>query len=115
MNPLLLPMVLSTETGSVVANSDLIPIDEFRTSRFYKEWAQPQGYLDAVSATLDKSATGYAAVAVTRHERDGLVDDEMRRRMRLLYPHFRRAVPMGKAIADHKVEAATFAETLGCL
>jgi DNA-binding CsgD family transcriptional regulator len=111
MNPLLLPMVLSTETGSVVANSDLIPIDEFRTSRFYKEWAQPQGYLDAVSATLEKSATGYAAVAVARHERNGLVDDEMRRRMRLLSPHFRRAVTISKVIEAHKVEAATLADS----
>src|SRR5258707_276224 len=105
MNPLLLPMVLSTETGAVVANSDLIPIDEFRASRFYKEWAQPQGYLDAVCATLDKSATGYAAVAVTRHESNGLVDDQMRRRMRLLAPHFCRAVAIGKVIAAHKVDA----------
>jgi DNA-binding CsgD family transcriptional regulator len=112
MNPLLLPMVLSTETGSVVANSDLMPIDEFRASRFYKEWAQPQGYLDALSATLDKTATGYAAVAVARHERDGLVDDEMRRRMRLLSPHFCRSVAIGKVIEAHKVEAATFADTL---
>src|ERR1700704_35098 len=52
ISPLLLPMVLSAKTGNVVANSDLIPIDEFRATRFYKEWAQPQGYLDAVSATL---------------------------------------------------------------
>jgi DNA-binding CsgD family transcriptional regulator/PAS domain-containing protein len=112
MNPLLLPMVLTTETGSVVANSDLLPIEEFRTTRFYQEWAQPQGYLDAVSATLDKSATGYAALAVTRHERDGLVDDGMRRRMQLLAPHFRRAVAIGKVIEANKVEAATLADAL---
>ena len=45
----------------MVANSDLVPIEEFRSTRFYQEWAQPQGYLDAVSATLDKSATGRRA------------------------------------------------------
>ena len=112
MNPLLLPMVLATETGSVVANSDLVPIEEFRSTRFYQEWAQPQGYLDAVSATLDKSATGYAALAVTRHERDGLVDEGMRRRMQLLAPHFRRALAIGKVIETNKVEAATLADAL---
>lgn len=112
INPLLLPMVVSAKTGDVLANSDLLPIDEFVESRFYKEWAQPQGYLDAVSATLDKSTTSYAAVAVARHQRDGLVDSEMRRRMRLLAPHFRRAVAIGKVIEAHRIEAATLADTL---
>src|SRR5262249_52298073 len=108
----LLPMVLSGETGSVVANSDLLPIEAFRTTRFYQEWARPQGYLDAVSVTVDKSATGYAAVAVTRHERNGLVDDAMRRRMQLLAPHFRRAVAIGRVIETTRVEAATLADAL---
>jgi DNA-binding CsgD family transcriptional regulator len=111
-NPLLLPMVLSAKTGDVVADSDLISIDEFRATRFYQEWAQPQGYLDAVSATLETSATGYTAVAVARHERDGLVDDEMKRRMRLLSPHFRRAATIGRVIEVHRVEAATLCDAL---
>jgi DNA-binding CsgD family transcriptional regulator len=112
INPILLPMVLSAKIGDVVANSDVLPIEEFVETRFYKEWAQPQGYLDAISATLDKSATSYASVAVARHERDGVVDEPMRRRMRLLAPHFRRAVAIGKVIETHKVEAATLADTL---
>src|SRR5262245_50558562 len=57
INPLLLPMVLRTETGAILANSDILPMEEFVASRFYKEWAQPQGYLDAISATLEKSTT----------------------------------------------------------
>src|SRR5262249_48741366 len=51
-------------------------------------------------------------LAVARHERDGLVDETMRRRMRLVAPHFRRAVTIGKVIEAHKVEAATLADTL---
>ena len=89
-----------------------LPIDEFRMTRFYQEWAQPQGYLDAISAMVDRSATGCAAVAVTRHECDGLVDDAMRRRMQLLAPHFRRAVAIGKVIDTTRVEAATLADAL---
>jgi DNA-binding CsgD family transcriptional regulator len=112
ISPLLLPMVLSAKTGDVVANSDLIPIDGFRTTRFYKEWAQPQGYLDAVSATLETSATGYTALAVARHERDGPVDDETKRRMQLLSPHFRRAAAIGKVIETHRVEGATLSDAL---
>jgi DNA-binding CsgD family transcriptional regulator len=112
LSPLLLPMVLSAQTGGVTANSDVLPIEQFVATRFYKEWAQPQGYLDSIWATLDKSTTSYAALAVARHERDGLVDEATRRRMRLLAPHFRRAVAIGKVIEAHKVEAATLADTL---
>jgi DNA-binding CsgD family transcriptional regulator len=49
---------------------------------------------------------------VTRHERDGLVDDEMKRRMQLLAPHFRRAVAIGRVIEAHRVEAATLSDAL---
>jgi hypothetical protein len=68
--------------------------------------------LDAVSATLETSATGYTALTVARHERDGLVDDEMKRRMQLLAPHFRRAATIGRLIEAHRVEAATLTDAL---
>ena len=35
---------------------------------------------------------------VFRHERDGLVNDETRRRMHLIVPHMRRAVLIGRVI-----------------
>jgi DNA-binding CsgD family transcriptional regulator len=112
LNPLLLPMVVNARAGDVVANSDVLPMEEFVESRFYKEWARPQGYLDSVSATLDKSTTGFAAVVVARRESEGIVDETTRRRMQLLAPHFRRAVAIGKVIETHRVDAATLADTL---
>ncbi|MGH6752961.1 MAG: helix-turn-helix transcriptional regulator, partial [Bradyrhizobium sp.] len=91
---------------------DLVPNDEYFASRFYKEWAQPQGYLDSIHGVLDKSKTTYAALAIARHERHGRVDEEARRRTALLVPHFRRAVAIGKVIDLHKVDAATLGDTL---
>jgi len=96
----------------ITSVGDIMPYEEFRETLFYKEWAQPQGWVDAASAVLDKSATSYAAVSVIRHERDGLVDDETRWRMSLLVPHVRRAVLIGKVIELHKAEASTLADTL---
>jgi DNA-binding CsgD family transcriptional regulator len=112
LNPALLPFILHSKLEDVIVLSDVIPYDEFLASRFYKEWAKPQGYSDTVHATLEKSLTSYAAVAVARHERQGLVDDRARRRMRLLAAHFRRAVAIGKTIDMRQVEAAAFADTL---
>lgn len=100
------------EIGQPVSTADVIPYDEFLETRFYKEWVRPQGLVDHVTAALDKSATGMALFGVFRHERDGLVDAETRQRMRLVTPHVRRAVLIGRVIDLRSAEAATFADAL---
>jgi DNA-binding CsgD family transcriptional regulator len=92
--------------------ADIMAHSEHRKSSFYREWVQPQHWIDAIAATLERSATTYAAFSVIRHEKDGVVDDEVRRRMGLLVPHVRRAVLIGKIIDLQKLEAAAFADTL---
>ena len=72
----------------------------------------PQGWGDILSVNLDKSATSRAVFTVARHARDGVVDDEMRARMRLLVPHVRRSAIVGKLIEHHRVEAAALADAL---
>ena len=100
------------EVEQPVATADLMAYDEFVETRFYREWAQPQGLVDGVNAVLDKSATSIAMFGVFRHERDGLIDNEARRRMRLIVPHIRRAVLIGGTFDLKAAEAATFADTL---
>src|SRR4249919_3123240 len=100
------------ELEQIVSVPDLVPYDEFRAGRFYREWAQPQGWIDAANAVLEKSATSCAYLSVVRNEASGMVDDEMRRRLRLVVPHVRRAVRTGKVIDLSQAEAATFADIL---
>jgi DNA-binding CsgD family transcriptional regulator len=100
------------EIGEPIATADLIPYEEFVRTRFYKEWVQPQGLVDAAMAALDKSVTNFSFLALFRHQRDGLFDNEARRRMRLVVPHFRRAVLIGKVIDLKRAEAASLADTL---
>src|SRR5262249_39975498 len=69
------------EIDEPVATADLIPYDEFLETRFYREWARPQGLVDFVTSVLDKSTTSAAIFGVFRHERDGVVDDATRQRM----------------------------------
>ena len=59
------------EIEKPIATADLMPYDEFLDTRFYREWARPQGLVDFVSAALDKSATSAAMFGVFRHERNG--------------------------------------------
>jgi DNA-binding CsgD family transcriptional regulator len=101
-----------SEIEEPFATADLMPYEEFTETRFYQEWVRPQGLVDFVTAILDKSATSVAMFGVFRHERNGVVDDEARRRMRLIVPHIRRAVLIGRMFDLRTAEAATFADTL---
>jgi DNA-binding CsgD family transcriptional regulator/PAS domain-containing protein len=100
------------EIDQPTATADLIPYDEFLQTRHYQEWARPQGLVDHLRAALEKSGTSIAFVGVFRDQRDGTVDDEMRRHMRLIVPHVRRAMLIGRLIDRKSAEAAAFADTL---
>jgi DNA-binding CsgD family transcriptional regulator len=112
INPAIVAATIQTQVGDVSTFLDFITLEEYRKTQFYKEWSAPQGYIDAVQVTLDKSATSYAGVAVMRHDSHGPADDGVRQRMTLLAPHFRRAVAISKVIDLHRVEAAALADTL---
>ncbi|HEY7458834.1 MAG TPA: helix-turn-helix transcriptional regulator [Xanthobacteraceae bacterium] len=86
---------------------DFLPLEELLETRFYKECLKPEGWIDRIGATLDKSATSFAACVVFRNEQEGPVDENMRRRMRLVVPHIRRAVLVGNVVDLHKGEASS--------
>ena len=86
----------STKPGDVISTELLMPYDEFLASRFYVEWAKPQGFCDIVGVLLEKSSTSTANLGIVRHQRQGLADEATRRRMALLVPHFQRSVNIGK-------------------
>lgn len=112
MNPLY-PAAAFIEPGEVFNSSDVVPASEFVQTRFYHEWMRPQGMVDSVCANLEKSVVSVAALAVIRGEQDGLVDDEARRRMRLIVPHMLRAASIGHLIGREQMEKAALADTLG--
>ena len=47
---------MTSGPGKIVSMLDFVPQDEYFKSKFYKEWAQPQGYLDVVNIIIEKSA-----------------------------------------------------------
>lgn len=110
LNPLF-PAASFLDIDSVHAMSDMMSVEEFKETRLYREWVQPQGILDAIYANLERTATGAAAIATRRLEKDGLFDEESKRRFALLLPHVRRAVAIGKVIEFHKTGHAALANT----
>jgi DNA-binding CsgD family transcriptional regulator len=107
-----LPGYFFAEVEEPTHVSDVMGYDEFLQTRFYKEWSRPQGIVDSLNVVLDRSTTTAAMFVVFRHERDGLVDEEACRRMRMIVPHIRRAVLISNIIRLKKAEAASFADAL---
>jgi DNA-binding CsgD family transcriptional regulator len=95
-----------------VSTTDILDYDEFLESRFYREWAEPLQIVDFLSAPIEKSGSWAAMFGVFRGAGDGLVDDAMRQRMRLVVPHVRRSVLIGKVIEDGNHAAASFGDAL---
>jgi DNA-binding CsgD family transcriptional regulator len=100
------------EVEQPVAVADIMSYDEFLETRAYQEWGRPQGLVDVLNVALDKTATSAAMYCVFRHARDGRVDEQMRRRMRLIVPHLRRAVLIGKVIDLKTAEADSLADSV---
>jgi DNA-binding CsgD family transcriptional regulator len=113
-HPQLDPMASAAplDVEQVVSTVDLMPYDEFRLGRFYREWAEPRGWVDVASAIIDRSATSCTLLGIVRHAADGMVDDEMRRRLALVIPHVRRARHVGSTIHLKQAEAACFSGIL---
>jgi hypothetical protein len=100
------------EVGETVSTEDLIEYREFQQTRFYLEWVKPQGLVDFATTVLEKTATSAALFGVFRHERQGLVDGEMRRRLALVIPHLRRSVLIGRIIDLKSATLASLTDAL---
>jgi DNA-binding CsgD family transcriptional regulator len=100
------------DVEQIASIPELVPYDEFREGRFFREWVEPQGWVDAANAVLEKSITSCAYLSIIRSKTRGMVDDEMRQRMALVVPHVRRAVLIGRVIDLKQVQAASFADAL---
>jgi DNA-binding CsgD family transcriptional regulator/PAS domain-containing protein len=106
---------LFADVGDVICTDDFMDYDEFLETRFYREWVLPQRLIDGAMGVLHKTATEVAMFGVFFHERDGRIDEGRLRRMRLLMPHVRRAVLVGRLLAVKKSETAELADTLDAL
>jgi DNA-binding CsgD family transcriptional regulator/PAS domain-containing protein len=114
LNPLQ-PYQIFCPIEEVHAGSEFMPFEEFSKTRFYREWAAPQGLVDATFANLERLPTSSVGFSIMRGERHGLVDAEARRRMTLVVPHIRRAALISKAIDLAQVREATFTTAMDAL
>ncbi len=101
-----------TRPGDVFWASGDPNYESYFESEFHREWAGPLGIIDSVQGTLDKTASGISLITCVRHRDTGLTTEREIRRMRLLIPHFRRALLISRTIDLHKLKAAAFGEAI---
>lgn len=75
-----------------VTCSDFAGKREWLRSRMYREWMEPQGYIDACGVNLTKNAQRHSMLSVIRTAEQGWFTQAEDRRLRLLSPHVRRSI-----------------------
>jgi hypothetical protein len=50
-----------------------MPYDEFREGRFFREWVEPQDWIDAANTVLEKSVTSCAYLSIIRGKAHGII------------------------------------------
>ena len=111
LDPATVPMLLC-RVGDVAGMSDLVPHGELLKTPFYQEWMQPQGFVDAVQASLDQSSADSLHLCFMRNHDSGMVDDATCERLRLIVLHMRRAVLVSRRVDQISAQAATFGDAL---
>lgn len=98
--------------GGAISTTDVLPYAEFVKTRFYREFAKPQGYVDSIGILVDRGPASATVLCVVRGARFGLADEASKRRARLVAPHLRRAVTIGREIAFQSARAEDFSHKL---
>ena len=71
---------------------------EFRGTRFYKEFMVRKGWFDFIAVTLQKSAQRYTSMSAPLGEERGEVTPQELELMELLAPHVRRALTIHETL-----------------
>lgn len=111
LNPVF-PAASFLEEGAVHTSDELIPQDEFIQTRFYREWCEPQGIVNAIATVLERTQSTSAFLNIRWESADGPLDEGPIGRTRLLVPHFQRAVGIARLFDQSKNEKRLLTETL---
>ncbi len=81
-------------------------------NRYVREWLEPQGIIDGVLIVLALDPTIFASLTFGRHQSAGPIPDDVIDSFRVLAPHIRRAVAIGRLLDDATIKAMSFAAAL---
>jgi DNA-binding CsgD family transcriptional regulator len=98
-----------------MVNSQGPAYPNLHNNRYFREILEPRGLCDAVLIAIAREPRLLGYVAFNRHRSAGLVGDTEVDGLRLLGPHFRRAVTISNLFDMKAIEAATFRSAIDAL
>lgn len=114
-NPALVPISLYREPGEVFHLSELVPMEEVRRSRLFRDWMEPSDWGDFTHGLVEKSGTRFATFGVAHPISRSPATEEAKSRLRLLVPHVQRAAEIANTLQLQRVEADSMTAALEAL
>lgn len=111
------PVLHRVEVGDIADTRKMcdqigISTEEFRQSRFFREWAKPAGYHDVVACTIMRSGSQMGAFQMHTPPTRELIGPKDMVIAELLTPHVRRAVAIGDLLDMKSIVSTAFESTL---
>jgi len=98
--------------GDVIAVGDVIDYAEFRTGRFYQEWAAPQGWPDIIMAVAAKEPDRFSWLGICLTDR---ATAEQKAMVAAFLPHIERALRISDLLEMRTAQAADLVAALESL
>ena len=110
-----LKAILMSEVDTTLSTMTSMSEPEFQETRFFRNWAKPQGLRDAclVKFVHTPDRTGIMG-CITYSNRD-VIGDQEKKFVSLLSPHLRRAALIGDLLDQTRVEAQAYQSALNHL
>ena len=92
--------------------SEATPRSSWQGNPYYEAVGRPRGMHDAAAIALVRDSRTFGIVALGQHERDGEIGEPVKSGLRLIAPHLRRAVVIGRLFEQEATAASTFSAVL---
>ena len=115
INPARLARGSLVKPNDVVLTSDYMSKEEYAQTKFSREFLSLRKCIDLATLVLEVTSTSFTVLGVLRNEAQGFADSDVRRKLELLAPHFRRAVMLGNLFEQRRMVADVLTETLDAL
>lgn len=92
--------------------SEMTPRSSWPGNPYIEAVAKPRGMHDGAAITLVRDSRTFGVVGFGQRERDGEISEPVRSGLRLIAPHLRRAVVIGRLFEQEASAAATFSAVL---
>lgn len=101
--------------GEIVIFEDLIPADEFRGSRFYREFLLPYDTIHGLKMCIEEPDGLRASFMLARNAEAGNFTTEDKLYFTKLMPHFEQALQIHSKLFRHQIEIGLYSDVMNQL